>query len=78
MVFLREKCPAVRGLFEDRLGFVRENGPFLEQTSNKPATGTVQKAVCCGVQNSARKVLLPRIILKKTIKKPPVEQTAVV
>lgn len=34
---LREKCLVVRGLFEDRLGFVREKGCFLEQTPNKLA-----------------------------------------
>ena len=55
MPFLREKCPTVRGLFEDRSGFVREKPPFAEQTTSKPPAMSVQERVFCGFSSFPKK-----------------------
>jgi len=57
MPFLREKCPTVRGLFEDRSGFVREKPPFAEQTTSKPPTMSVQERIFCSFSSVTKKRL---------------------
>ena len=69
MPFLREKCPTVRGLFEDRSGFVREKPPFAEQTTSKPPAMSVQErvfVVSAAFQKSGGKTVTKKIGIKKT------------